>query len=122
MASAILRLNFYNNLANGVTSVAFGEVPTSIRNVGLVKDFEPRKLLSSLRLRGVDQLTQFAAAATKLALQDADLNAARLNEQIGMVSAISRPSGESLGKLFSALQDSWASLAVSKALLRKAAS
>lgn len=97
----------------------FGDLATNIRQVGLVKNFEPRKLLSSFRLRGVDQLTQFAAAATKLALQDADLNAARLSDHIGIVSAISRPSGESLGKLFSALRESWASLAVSKALLRK---
>lgn len=95
------------------------DAPQQNFSVGLVKDFEPRKLLSSLRLRGVDQLTRFAAAATKLALQDANLNSTSISEQVGIVSAISRPSGDSLGKLFSALQDSWASLAVSKALLRK---
>ena len=97
----------------------FGNVRINVCDVGLVKNFEPRKLLSSLRLRGVDQLTQFAAAATKLALQDANLNVTRIGEQVGIVSGISRPSGESLNKLFDALEDSWASLAVSKALLRK---
>ena len=97
----------------------FGDIETNVRQVALVKNFEPRKLLSSLRLRGVDQLTQFAAAATKLALHDAELSASQLSDQVGIVSAIARPSGESLGKLFNALQDSWASLAVSKALLRK---
>ncbi len=97
----------------------FGSLHTNVQIVGLVKGFEPRKLLSSLRLRGVDQLTQFAAAATKLAMQDAGLNVQRMSEHVGIVSAISRPSGESLGKLFDALQDSWASLTVSKALLRK---
>ncbi len=95
------------------------DADTLAHSVGLVKDFEPRKLLSSLRLRGVDPLTQFAAAATKLALQDANIKATSISEQIGIVSAIARPSGDSLGKLFSALQESWASLAVSKALLRK---
>ncbi len=98
---------------------ALGEVETAIQHVGLVKDFEPRKLLNSLRMRGVDQLTQYAAGATKLALQDAQLVANNMSEQIGIVSSIARPSGESLTKLFSALKDSWASLAVSKALLRK---
>lgn len=97
----------------------FENFSSDIRHASFVKNFEPRKLLSSLRLRGVDQLTQFAAAATKLALQDADLNSNAFAEHIGIVSAISRPSGESLTKLFSALQDTWASLAVSKALLRK---
>lgn len=102
------------------TDVArLGDLSTRIRQVGLVKDFEPRKLLSSLRLRGVDPLTQFAAAATKLAIQDANLHINGHGEHVGIVSAISRPSAETLGKLFNALQDTWASLTVSKALLRK---
>ncbi len=91
----------------------------NVRQAGLVKDFEPRKLLSSLRLRGVDQLTQYAAAAAKLAMQDANLNPKSQGDRVGIVSGISRASGQSLLKLFDALQESWASLAVSKALLRK---
>ncbi|MCC6508007.1 MAG: hypothetical protein IT423_02795, partial [Pirellulaceae bacterium] len=97
----------------------FGQLRTAVQQVGLVRDFSAKKLLPSLRLRNVDLLTQFAAAATKLALQDAGLNNARLNERLGLVSGISRASGDTLDKLFEALEGPWASLSVSKALLRK---
>jgi 3-oxoacyl-[acyl-carrier-protein] synthase II len=108
-----------------------GSLLTDVQKVGLVRDFSAKKLLPSLRLRSVDLLTQYAAAATKLALQDAGLANGRMNgrmngsmngsmnERLGLVSGISRASGDTLEKLFEALEGPWASLAVSKALLRK---
>ncbi len=51
----------------------FGPVSTTVTRACLVRDFEPRKILPVLRLRGVDLLTQYAAAATKLALDDSAL-------------------------------------------------
>ncbi len=76
-------------------------------------------MLSAFKLRGVDLLTQYAAAATKLALQDANVDCRKNSDRIGIVTGIARASGQSLDKLFQALQGPWGSLTVSKALLRK---
>ncbi len=42
-----------------------------------------------------------------------------MSSRLGLVTGIARPSGESLDRLFEALEGPWASLSVSKALLRK---
>ncbi len=106
---------------SGITAIDRWEnVHSNIRHAGFVQGFDARKILPSLRLRGADLLTQYAAAAVKLAIEDSDLRVQRDSDgEIGLACAISRTSGDTLSKLFDSLEGAWDTLAVSKALLRK---
>jgi 3-oxoacyl-[acyl-carrier-protein] synthase II len=73
--------------------------------LGGVLGFNPKRHCPSVKLRGVELLTQYAAAAVNLALEDADLRKPAFQpNRIGVTTAISRPSGDVFQRLFMELQ------------------
>jgi 3-oxoacyl-[acyl-carrier-protein] synthase II len=87
--------------------------------VGLVQGFSPRKHCPMVRLRGTELLTQYAAGATSLALQEAGLNTKTYHpDRVGVVSAIARPSGSIFSKLFRELQQDGFRPSIGRLMLR----
>jgi len=77
-----------------------------LREAGLVRDFSARKYCPKIKLRGTDLLTQYAAAAVSLALNNASVMPGTFQpENTGLVSAITRPSGQVFSRLMAQLQE-----------------
>jgi 3-oxoacyl-[acyl-carrier-protein] synthase II len=68
---------FWQGLAegrNGIAEIAaFDTAPFRSKKAGLVKGFNPRAFIAPLKIRRLDRASQFAIAASKMALEDADL-------------------------------------------------
>ena len=59
---------------NGIEKIAaFDTAPFRSKKGGLVKGFNPRAFIPPLKIRKLDRSSQFAIAASKMALEDADL-------------------------------------------------
>ncbi len=72
---------------------------------GLVKDFNPRKLMPTLNLRRVDKVAAYATIASSLALQDAKLwPVAGDGGQIGLVVGVSRGAATSYEKYLNSVK------------------
>ncbi len=71
---------------------------------GFVQGFSPREHCPSVKLRGLELLTQYSAGATSLALKHARVDRGGLQpERTGMVTGITRSSGAVFERLFSEL-------------------
>ena len=68
---------FWHNLTHGVSGVksisTFDASPYTCRIAGEVRDFEPAEYMDAKAARRTSRFAQFAVAATKMALADADL-------------------------------------------------
>jgi 3-oxoacyl-[acyl-carrier-protein] synthase II len=68
---------FWHNLTHGISGVravtSFDASPYTCRIAGEVKDFDPAQYMDAKAARRASRFVQFAAAATKMALADADL-------------------------------------------------
>jgi 3-oxoacyl-[acyl-carrier-protein] synthase II len=68
---------FWHNLTHGVSGVksisTFDASPYACRIAGEVRDFEPAQYMDAKAARRTSRFAQFAVAATKMALADADL-------------------------------------------------
>jgi 3-oxoacyl-[acyl-carrier-protein] synthase II len=59
---------------DGIEKIAvFNTAPFRSKKGGLVKGFNPRAFIPPLKIRRLDRASQFAIAASKMALEDADL-------------------------------------------------
>ncbi|HPU44129.1 MAG TPA: beta-ketoacyl synthase N-terminal-like domain-containing protein, partial [Dictyoglomaceae bacterium] len=69
---------FWEGLKNGKSAISYiSKFPTddfSTKIAGEVKDFNPEDFIDRKEVRRLDRFSQFAVAATKLALEDASWN------------------------------------------------
>jgi 3-oxoacyl-[acyl-carrier-protein] synthase II len=68
---------FWQGLAegrNGIEEItAFDTAPFRSKKAGLVHGFDPKAFIQPLKIRRLDRASQFAIAASRMALEDADL-------------------------------------------------
>ena len=81
---------FWDSLVHGrsgVGKVTFFDVSRyACRIAGEVRDFKPEAFIEKKKIRRMDRFTQFAMAATKMALADSGLDMARENpERVGVI-------------------------------------
>ncbi len=82
--------NFWTNLVEGksginkVTRFDVEDMPTKV--AGEVKDFDPEKWMDRKESRHMDRFVQFAVAATKMAMEDAGWDQAKIDlQRVGTV-------------------------------------
>jgi len=82
--------DFWQGLIQGesgldkVTRFDLGDIPTQI--AGEVKDFNPSLYMDRKEVRRMDRFTQYAVAAAKMALEDADLDISKVSsDKVGVV-------------------------------------
>ncbi|MDF2607649.1 MAG: fabF [Bacillales bacterium] len=68
---------FWNNISNGVSGIGLltrlpDEFPAKV--AAEVKDFQPEKYIDPKEAKKMDRFTQYAIAASKLAMEDSNLN------------------------------------------------
>ena len=77
--------DYWNNLLNGVSGVdkitRFDPSNFATKIAAEVKNFDPTDYMDAKLARRMDLFTQFAMAATEMALQDANLNTDRINKE-----------------------------------------
>ncbi|MHB8894306.1 MAG: beta-ketoacyl-ACP synthase II [Candidatus Geothermincolia bacterium] len=74
--------------ASGVTRIStFDTADYSTRIAGEVKDFEPLDFIEKKEARRMDRFSQFAVAASRMALEDAGLPASDLGPECGVLIA-----------------------------------
>ena len=75
----------WDNLMNGVSGVrevtSFDTTGFATRIAAEVRDFDPLKFIDKKEARRMDRFTQFAVAATKLAIEDAGLDLSKINPE-----------------------------------------
>lgn len=75
---------FFNNLKEGKSGVSlisrFNAEALSTRIAAEVKDFEPTVYIDKKEVKRMDRYTQFAVAASKMALEDSNLNYEGIDE------------------------------------------
>lgn len=82
--------NFWNSLLDGKSGIGpitkFNAENHDARIAAEVKDFDPHDFLDKKEAKRMDRFSQFAVAATKLALEDGSINLDELNrERIGAI-------------------------------------
>ncbi len=91
-----------------------------VDHAALVKSFSFRREVPSVQARGVDLLTQYAAAGVRRALQEAETNAEKFDpKRLGVVTGLAYSSGAMLEKLMSEIQGAWATPTMGRTLLNK---
>lgn len=91
-----------------------------VDHAALVKNFSFRREVPSVQSRGVDLLTQYAAASVRKALTEAENAAAKFDSRrLGVVTGLTSSSGTMLEKLMSEIQGPWATPTVGRTLLNK---
>ncbi len=104
-----------NDLAHSLLSQQSGLVPSteldkelsSEQLVGLVKNFNPRKLMPTLNLRRVDKVAAYATVASSLALQDAKLwPIAGDGGRVGLVVGVARGAASSYATYLASVKGS----------------
>lgn len=80
---------FWNSLISGKSGIVpiarFDASELATRIAGEVRDFDPLNYIDKKEARRMDRYTQFACAATRIALEDADLNPENMNrERVGV--------------------------------------
>ncbi len=84
-----------------------------------VTEFSPRKHCPMVKLRGIEPLTQFAAGATAMALNESKLSAKSFDpNRIGTVTSIARTSGSVFQKLFEELPQDGFRPSIGRLMLR----
>lgn len=91
----ITKDKFYQSLLErkiGIKEVTkFDMSEYKFRRAGVVENFQPRKIVRFLDTRRIDLLSQFSAAAVKLALDDAGLKITKNNSyKVGLIMAVSK--------------------------------
>ncbi|ABB14567.1 beta-ketoacyl-ACP synthase II [Carboxydothermus hydrogenoformans] len=75
----------WDNLMKGVSGVrevsSFDTTGFATRIAAEVRDFDPLKFIDKKEARRMDRFTQFAVAATKLAIEDAGLELSKINPE-----------------------------------------
>ena len=91
-----------------------------VTEAALVNNFSFRREVPSVQARGVDLLTQYAAASVRKALTEAEANGAKFDSnRLGVVTGLAYSSGTMLEKLMTELQGPWATPTVGRTLLNK---
>ena len=72
---------------SGACGVSFFDVaPYACRIAAEVRDFKPENFIEKKKIRRMDRFTQFAMAATKLAMEDAGIDMSKENpERVGVI-------------------------------------
>lgn len=81
---------FWDSLLNGKSGISqisrFDTEGYSTSIAGEVKNFEPEKYIDKKEAKKMDRFTQFAVAASKLAIEDSDIDLDRINkERFGVI-------------------------------------
>jgi len=81
---------FWNSLIDGISGIdtitRFNTEDFNTKIAGEVKDFNPEDFIDKKELKRMDRFTQFAVAATKMAIDDANLSLDSLNrDYIGVI-------------------------------------
>ncbi|OEG00360.1 beta-ketoacyl-[acyl-carrier-protein] synthase II [Vulcanibacillus modesticaldus] len=81
--------SFWNSLVNGISGIdyitQFDTTNYSVKIAAEVKDFKPEDFIEKKEVRRLDRFTQFAIAASKMAIKDADLTINEANaERVGV--------------------------------------
>jgi len=80
---------FWENLIAGKSGISeittFDTSDYPIHKGGEVKNFDPAKYIPKNRLKNIARASQFAIAATKMALDDADLDLKEIKKNIGVI-------------------------------------
>lgn len=81
---------FWDSLLNGKSGISkisrFDTEGYSTSIAGEVKDFEPEKYIDKKEAKKMDRFTQFAVAASKLAIEDSDIDMDKINkERFGVI-------------------------------------
>ncbi|MDX1928808.1 MAG: beta-ketoacyl-[acyl-carrier-protein] synthase family protein [Pirellulaceae bacterium] len=91
-----------------------------VDQAGLVQNFSFRREVPSVQARGVDLLTQYAAASVRKALTEAEASGSKFDsKRLGIVTGLTSSSGTMLEKLMSEIQGPWATPTVGRTLLNK---
>ena len=91
-----------------------------VTQAALVNNFSFRREVPSVPSRGVDLLTQYAAASVRKALTEAEACGAKFDSnRLGVVTGLAYSSGTMLEKLINELQGPWATPTVGRTLLNK---
>lgn len=89
------------------------------RELGFVSEFNSKKFCPTISLRGVENLTQYAAGAVSIALADAAWRRSSSDpNRMGLVSATARTSGTVFARLFTELQTNGFRPLVGRLMLR----
>lgn len=94
-----------NQQVSGISAIEQFDVSTCEGQLaGMVRDFQPRKLLPSVKLRRVDRVTAYATIASHLALQHADLLPLANKDRIGLVAGLCRGASMSYEKYLASVE------------------
>lgn len=91
-----------------------------VDRAALVQNFSFRREVPSVPSRGVDLLTQYAAASVRKALTEAEAVGTKFESpRLGVVTGLTSSSGTMLEKLMTEIQGPWATPTVGRTLLNK---
>ncbi len=91
-----------------------------VTHAGLVDNFSFRREVPSVQSRGLDLLTQYAAASVRKALVEAEACGAKFDsKRLGVVTGLAYSSGTMLEKLINEVKGPWATPTVGRTLLNK---
>lgn len=80
---------FWKNLIGGKSGISdidlFDTSNYPVHRGGEVKNFDPIRFISKSKLKGMGRASQFAIAASKMALEDAGLNIKNIKDRTGVV-------------------------------------
>ena len=91
-----------------------------IQHAALVNNFSFRREVPSVPARGVDLLTQYAAAGVRKAILEAESESTKFDsKRLGVVTGLAYSSGTMLEKLMNEISGPWATPTIGRTLLNK---
>lgn len=96
-----------NNSTSGIADITEFDVQhCRKKTAGMVRDFKPRKIMPSLKLRRVDRVAAFATISASLALKHADCWPLESPDRLGLVVGVCRGASTSYEKYLASVEGS----------------